>query len=341
MNGTELPEVILSWELRLSRFPFSCYVLAHFIVMLLAVLGNLIIVLTVFGEKFERTPNKTIMGSLAVADLLTGLFATPSSLFARVVVSRFTCEALTRQILFMPVFVFCGISVFHLITLTVDRFIAISFPLRYPLIMTPGRVKRILLSVWIIGTLMGVMPSLGSLDHPDQWVCGTSNYKAGAVTVHSLMLSALAPIFCTILLCFYARIFSVAHKHMKEVSKRRRAGMDGAVVMKLESKSRIKATVTAVLVVAAFGICWFPGAAKNIIEILLEPSERVQFTYQTVAEFFGYSNSAVNPIIYASRNKMYRDTFIRILRILCPMFVKSQKVRNTSKQSKTVNSVSV
>lgn len=334
MNGTNVSDETIQWELRLRPFPFACYLFSHSIVVVMIIFGNLVVILTVFGSKFEKTSNTMIMGSLAVADMLTGFIAVPSSLFARVVVSQFTCEAFPRQMLFMPAFVYSAISVAHLIVLSVDRYIAVSSPLKHPLIMTPGKVKRILFFVWVIGILIGVTPMLGSLNSPNQWVCGTVNYESGAVRIHSLMPAFAAPAICMTLLVFYIRIFSIAKKHMKETSKRRLAGMDETTVKKLESKSRINATVTAVLVVAALGICWFPLSAKNVVEYYLEPSERIQFIYQTATEFFVFFNSAVNPLIYASRNKKYRDTARRILRIVCPMLRKSEMAKNNSKHSK-------
>ncbi|PIK45540.1 putative adenosine receptor A3-like [Apostichopus japonicus] len=203
-------------------------------------------IMTAFGSKVDQSPNTVFMGSLGVADLLTGMFALPSTLFVRVVVSPFTCAAFIRQMFFMPAFVFCAVSVNHLVALTIDRFIAVTYPLKYPLIMTPRKVKCILCVVWILGVFVGVTPSLGSLNYPKQWVCGTANYQAGTVTVHSLLLSATAPVICIMLLSFYVRIFTVANKHIKDVSERRRAGMDETKVKRLEAKSRLNATVTSV-----------------------------------------------------------------------------------------------
>ncbi|PIK58679.1 putative alpha-2A adrenergic receptor-like [Apostichopus japonicus] len=244
MNETNVSDVgLLQWELRLDTIPFILYIFCHFVIMFLSILGNVVVIITAFGSKVEQSPNTVFMGSLGVADLLTGMFALPSTLLLRVVVSPFTCAAFIRQMFFMPAFVFCAVSVNHLVALTIDRFIAVTYPLKYPLIMTP-----------------------------------------------------------------------------RKVSERRRAGMDETKVKRLEAKSRLNATVTSVLVVMAFTVCWFPGSIKNVVEAFVEPSERIQFTYQTTAEYFGFFNSAVNPIIYASRNRKYRVTFHRIMRLL---FMKS------------------
>ncbi|PIK58678.1 putative adenosine receptor A3-like [Apostichopus japonicus] len=145
MNGTNVSdEGLFQWELRLDTIPFSLYIFCHFVIMFLSILGNVVVIMTAFGSKVDQSPNTVFMGSLGVADLLTGMFALPSTLFVRVVVSPFTCAAFIRQMFFMPAFVFCAVSVNHLVALTIDRFIAVTYPLKYPLIMTPRKVKCIL-----------------------------------------------------------------------------------------------------------------------------------------------------------------------------------------------------
>ncbi|PIK58680.1 putative adenosine receptor A3-like [Apostichopus japonicus] len=324
MNETNVSDVgLLQWELRLDTIPFILYIFCHFVIMFLSILGNVVVIITAFGSKVEQSPNTVFMGSLGVADLLTGMFALPSTLVVRVVCQPVYLCGVHKADVFYAAFVFCAVSVNHLVALTIDRFIAVTYPLKYPLIMTPRKVKRILCVVWILGVFVGVTPSLGSLNYPKQWVCGTANYQAG--TVMSILYSylQLLPSSVSCCLSFYVRIFTVANKHMKEVSERRRAGMDETKVKRLEAKSRLNATVTSVLVVMAFTVCWFPGSIKNVVEAFVEPSERIQFTYQTTAEYFGFFNSAVNPIIYASRYRKYRVTFHRIMRLLFPLFMKS------------------
>ncbi|XP_071824576.1 sphingosine 1-phosphate receptor 3-like [Apostichopus japonicus] len=160
------------------------------------------------------------------------------------------------------------------------------------------------------------MPAFGGLKHPNQWVCGNVPYKSGAVAGHSLLIAGFTPTILAILLCSYARIFVIAQRHLKEVSRRRLTGMDVDRVRYLESKSRMKATVTAVLVVLIFSICWLPMSVKLVVDVLYDPPVDVQFVYQTIVEILSFANSALNPIIYALRSKKYRDSFKVALSVL-------------------------
>ncbi|PIK58691.1 putative histamine H2 receptor-like [Apostichopus japonicus] len=323
MNSSNIPEETFS--LRLDIFPLSLYLLVHGAVIFLTLVGNYVVVTTVVKDRLTQTPNNIFLCSLAVTDFLTGLTAVPAAMFARIVISRVTCLAGVRPFFFAPAFIFCAISMGHLIVLTVDRLIAVSSPLKYPLIMTKSKCKIILASIWILGFGFGTMPAIGGLKYPNQWVCGNVPYKSGTVALHSLLAAGFTPTISAILLCGYARIFMIAQRHLKEVSKRRRTGMDEEKVRNLESKSRMKATVTAVLVVLIFSICWLPMSIKLVIDVLYDPPEDVQFIYQTVVEFMAYCNSAINPILYALRNKKYRDSFKVALCICCPFVLKSEK----------------
>ncbi|KAJ8042230.1 Adenosine receptor A2a [Holothuria leucospilota] len=314
MNVTSYQDV----ELRIGLIPFCAYILAHSVIFVLTLFGNFVVILTTFSKRIARNPSSVFLCSLAVTDMLTGIIALPTTLFARVLISPLTCLARTRTLFFTPAFLFSCVSVGHLVALTVDRFIAISFPLKYIRIMTMRACKFIILTAWTVGIIIGVIPALGGLQYPFQWVCGTVNYNAGVVTVHSIILAGFTPVIMSILLLFYFRIFMVANRHLKEVSMRRKVGMDAAKVQQLESKSRMKVTVTAVLVVLMYAVCWIPVSVKAIIEVYLEPSEQTQFLYQTATEYLGFSNSFVNPIIYALRNDEYKNTYKRVFKSVCP-----------------------
>ncbi|KAJ8042227.1 Alpha-1A adrenergic receptor [Holothuria leucospilota] len=305
-------------ELRIGLLPFSFYLFAHGLLITFIVFGNVGVVLTTFSKNFVRTPNNIFLCSLAVADIFTGLLAVPSTVFARVFISPLTCYAGFRQILFAPAFTFCSVSICHLVVVTVDRFIAVSYPLKYPVMMPIRKCKYILFLVWIIGLILGSLPSFGVLKHPYQWVCGNVNYNAKVVTAHSLLIAGLIPMTSVILLSFYARIFAIAKKHAKSASGMRGVAMDQSKVQHLELKSRMRATVTAVLVVAVFSVCWLPVSAKLVYEAFLNLPERVQFTFQTATEFLVFLNSGMNPIIYTLRNKKYRDVFKHLLTLVCP-----------------------
>ncbi|KAJ8042231.1 Alpha-1A adrenergic receptor [Holothuria leucospilota] len=305
-------------ELRIGLLPFSFYLFAHGLLIIFIVFGNVGVVLTTFSKNFVRTPNNIFLCSLAVADIFTGLLAVPSTVFARVFISPLTCYAGFRQILFAPAFMFCSVSICHLVVITVDRFIAVSYPLKYPIMMPIRKCKYILILVWTIGLILGSLPSFGILKHPYQWVCGNVIYDAKVVTAHSLLIAGLIPMTSVILLSLYARIFAIANSHAKSASGRRRVGMDHSKVQHVELKSRMRATVTAVLVVAVFSVCWLPVSAKLIFEAFSKLPERVQFICQTASEFLVFLNSGMNPIIYTLRNKKYRDVFKRSLSLVCP-----------------------
>ncbi|KAJ8042232.1 Adenosine receptor A2b [Holothuria leucospilota] len=322
-------------ELRIDLLPFSFYLLAHVLAVIFIVFGNVGVVFTTFSKSFVRTPNNIFLCSLAVADIFTGLFAVPSAVFVRVLISPLTCYAGFRQLFFAPAFMFCAVSIGHLVVITVDRLIAVSSPLKYPLIMETRKCKYILTPVWVIGLVLGMLPSYGGTKYPYQWVCGTVNYDAKVVTIHSLLISGFIPTVSIILLGLYARIFVISYNHVKSISERRRVGMDESKVQHLESKSRMRATVTAVLVVAVFSICWLPLSVKMFVEAFVDPPERIQFIYQTATEFLAYLNSGMNPIIYTLRSKKYRGVFKQSKTLLCPQFCRRGNSTNTSGPGKS------
>lgn len=330
MNSSD---VSYDFHLRIGWLPFSIYILVHGTLLFFIVVGNLVVIITMAREKFTQSPSNIFLCSLAVVDLLTGIIALPPGIFARVVISKLTCLAGYRPLFFVPAFACCGASVFTLMAITVDRLIAVSWPLRYSQIMTKGKCKIIIASTWFLGIGLSIIPVFSGLDTPNKWVCGNIEYEPGAIVVHSFIVASITPTLSAVLLLAYARIFMIAQRHVKDVAMRRRTGMDEEKVRSLESKSLMKATVTAVLVVLLFIICWLPQSAKLVLDSLLEPSEEVQFIYQTAVEFLAYFNSAVNPIIYALRNRKYKEAYESIL-----CFCVSNQKKNKENKKTFVNS---
>lgn len=84
---------------------------------------------------------------------------------------------------------------------------------------------------------------------------------------------------------------------------------------KAQASSR-RATVMLITVVIVFALSWFPFQALEIIRYI-DPKILTNFTVPMAVWFvipwFGYCNSAVNPIIYVIFSENYRHEFYRIL----------------------------
>ncbi|KAJ8026603.1 Histamine H2 receptor [Holothuria leucospilota] len=254
--------------------------------------------------------------SLAVADFITGLIGLPAAIFSRLFTGPYVCFAATRPYLHLVTFMMCSVSVDHLVLITIDRYVAVTRPLKYPTIMTTRRCRIVVAFVWFIGGFFGTIPILLPPENPTLWVCGITRYEEFSVSVHRMSCVAFIPVFLFILCLVYIRIYSVVRKHVKERSERIKSQSQNDNASSA-STSTTRTTVTTAIVLAAFAICWLPTTAKFALELYGDTALEETFLYQTAAEVLSFGNSMVNPIIYGYRNDLFRSTYKQIIRRAC------------------------
>jgi len=127
---------------------------------LVVIVGNSLVIAAVFTYRKLRTITNTFIVSLAVADLLLGAVVLPFSSVNEVLgwwpFGRVWCSAW----LAIDVWV-CTASILNLCAISLDRYLAISRPFRYPLIMSPTRAKVAVAVVWTLALAICLPPLFG------------------------------------------------------------------------------------------------------------------------------------------------------------------------------------
>ena len=126
---------------------------------LMAVLGNGLVLLAFAKvERLLRSQTNYFILSLATADLLVGLLGVPFAILTSEGLPRnfYGCVIMLNFLLWL-----CGTSTFSLIGVTVDRFIAVSYPLSYQDMMTGRRAIIIIALSWIMSAVVGFLPVVG------------------------------------------------------------------------------------------------------------------------------------------------------------------------------------
>ena len=116
------------------------------------ILLNAFIILAIKQRKELQKPSNILLSSLAVADLLVGAIAMPTStiidLFTfRQVSFEYTCMLYSVNLFFLPLLF--GATMHHLIAIAWERYVAVQKWMDYKRIITNDRLKKIAIGTWL------------------------------------------------------------------------------------------------------------------------------------------------------------------------------------------------
>ncbi|XP_038627422.1 histamine H2 receptor [Tachyglossus aculeatus] len=280
--------------------------------ILVVIGGNVVVCLAVGLDRRLHSPTNCFTVSLAVTDLLLGILVLPLSAISELrrtwLFSRTLCDIHTSLDVML-----CTTSILNLFMISLDRYYAITAPLRYPALVTPSRVGTALAGIWTVSLLFSFLPiHLGwnaqdaptATSYPPQ--CKLQVNKAYG------LVDALVTFYIPLLVMgtTYYRIFKIAREQAKRINQARgwwqgpRPGSPAA--------KEHKATVTLAAVMGTFIVCWFPYFTVFVYRGV-KGDEAVDKTLEAVVLWLGYANSALNPLLYAALNRDFRAAYRRLL----------------------------
>ena len=304
-----------------SVFLFS--VVFKFVAMIVGVLGNVTVLIhTIFSHK-EKTATSYLVGNLALADLLMCLTFYPIWIieFIQTMLNIDSDQDLFCKFSRATVWAFMFASIALLVAITVDRYLYIVKPLKYPQIVTHRRVFLAVSGIWITACCIFIflyihVRSFRSLEFRS--FCDTTGT---AKNIRYITDSFAGYIPLTLIFFLNFHLLFVARKQRKRIlAETTIANADDSTEESTKRMSfvlrffvALKAAKTFAIVVAVLTICiLIPTVVGRILhEFCNFPCK--QFWYVVLNyELYGI-NSVVNAFIYGFRHVKYRKAYLHIL----------------------------
>ena len=257
--------------------------------------GNLLVCVAVVANPRLRRSLNYLLFSLAIADLIVTMVCEPLLVAILCKITFFNhCGANTERIYKTLSRVSCFASVAHMAAISVDRFISVSYPLRYKSIMERRGLKIMLTASWVFPFTVPIL----SVSIPDSFP------KA------LLAVGAFAFMYA-IIVVFYSLLVAFLVKRRKQRNKLRAHPSSTAN----QSSVEIRVTCTLAIVIGIFTACWFPLMISLFAagEPLVKPQGAAHMWIRTVA----LSNSAMNFLIYTVRMPDFRQAYVAICSKMC------------------------
>uniref|UniRef100_H2MF21 Adenosine receptor B1a n=1 Tax=Oryzias latipes TaxID=8090 RepID=H2MF21_ORYLA len=276
------------------------------VIALCSTLGNLLVCAAVGLNRKLRTVTNYFLVSLAVADICVGTIAIPCAILTDVGLPRYNFYLclLMLSVLIM----FTQSSIFSLLAVAVERYVAIFMPLRYGVLMTPRNALMVILGTWLLASLIGLVPLMGWHKRPPD-----SSYCFFVLVVdmtYMVYFNFFACVLAPLLIMFliYAQIFLTVKQQMRRIATEKGEGWERQGRTAATMRKEMKMATSLFLVLFLFTICWIPLHVINCF-LLLCPKCPVPLELLLTTIILSHANSAVNPFLYAYTMTAFRDAF--------------------------------
>jgi len=220
----ELHNSSLGITLAVSELEAATTALVLIVVILVTLVGNILVILSVFKYKPLRIAQNFFLVSLAVADLTVAVFVLPFSVIYQVTGRWKFGTKLCKMWLTCDVFC-CTASILHLCAIALDRYWAITDPLNYALKRTLKRVLIMIGGVWLLSVTISSPPLFGWNDWNSILRNGTVcelTIEQGYI-VYSSLGSFFIPLF--IMTVVYIEIFIATKRRLRQRARASRLNL--------------------------------------------------------------------------------------------------------------------
>lgn len=290
----------------------------YVVAMVISLLGNSAVILIVRKNRRMRTLMHHLIVNMAVADLLITIFHMPYKLKVQLtngaLVPRGFMGAIICKLVGYTQDVSIASSVLSLMVISIDRFMAVLFPLKSVTLL--HRPCCIIIPLWITSFVM-CSPLLyanrmNKLDFYcyEEWSAFFMDGQDYTIIQFTLLYALPLTVITVLYSCIMYRIWN-----------RRIPGHAAPHLRHVRSHSIAKKRLLKMLIiiVCLFAACWLP---YHIIFFLQFTSDESLYCSVTDTVVFycllvGHVNSAINPCIYFALHKEYRKSLLHIRRLIC------------------------
>ncbi|XP_041838143.1 trace amine-associated receptor 13c-like [Melanotaenia boesemani] len=274
---------------------------------------NLLVIISISYFRQLHTPTNVLLLSLAISDLLVGLLVMPVETL-RFIEPCWLLGDIMCALSYIIGFTLTSASVGNMVLISIDRYVAICFPLHYPTTITYIRAEVSVSLCWACALLYNGLILKDHLRQPDRY---NSCYGECLVVISvisgtvDLVFTFIVP--CSVILILYMRIFVVAVSQAHAVQPRfRTAAASTAKFTAKKSEKKAARTLGIVIFVFLLTFCpyYYPSLAGQ------DTSNSA--SSWAIVSWLLYFNSCLNPLIYAFFYPWFRRaiSFIVTLKIL-------------------------
>ena len=326
-----------------STVEMAIKTLAYFIILIVSLVGNILLILVILNNKQLRKSINYFVFNMAVSDLVNPLTIMPVQIVEiisgsgswKVDSSWILGNILCKLSYFLPD-VSLVVSIESLLLISMDRFIAVVFPLKAKLISPKARLISIGCAWLVAISVHAPYFFTFRLMHVENKTYCKPDWGPSETHTEKRYLLANFITFIIIPVCLLAIIYGFIAKTLKTKNKKSRQRLSSEQRSRDEQLKKIIRLAVAIII--AFVVCTIPVLVFTFTVIFLwnwkVPAICAFHTViPFICRFMLHLWSAVNPCICFIFNKKYRNGFHQIPSLLsnCRTSVEEESRRRMPK----------
>ncbi|XP_010901968.2 melatonin receptor type 1A-like [Esox lucius] len=291
------------------HYPWVVTLLASVLIatIVIDILGNLLVILSVFRNRKLRKAGNAFVVSLALADLVVAIYPYPlvlTAIFHNGWIAGYIHCQISGFLMGLSVI---G-SIFNITGIAINRYCYICHSMKYNKLFSNRNTICYVSLVWVL-TILAIVPNwfVESLQYdPRVYSCTFAQSVSSLYTITVVVVHFILPI--SIVTYCYLRIWILV------IHVRRRVKPDTRTKLKPHD---LRNFLTMFVVFVLFAVCWAP---LNFIGLAVAINPRLGLNIPewlfTASYFMAYFNSCLNAVIYGLLNHNFRKEYKRIIVII-------------------------
>lgn len=310
LDNDEIAKVILDsqWQLHKNIVLVTLYVP----LLVLAAVANILVIIVVVRYHYMRSVTNYFLVNLSVADLLVTLICMPAAISQAVIKLWLYGEFMCRVTFYLQG-VSVGASVFTIMVMSIDRYMAIRHPMAFRKVFNKSTTLFVIVILWIVAL---------SIFAPLIWVrqvaplgIPASNMNLAGFCYEKWSDSRLRLIYGVLCFVFVYAIpgtvvvlaYSLTGCRLCAISPPFDGpGNEGMASTRQGTRLvRERRRVARILLLLAvlFAFCWLP---YNVVSLLFDLGINKNIELFSYTLLLGHANSAINPILYCFMTRNFR-----------------------------------
>ncbi|XP_026469622.1 trissin receptor [Ctenocephalides felis] len=309
------------------------FITLYMLVFCCCFFGNLMVILVVTLSRRLRSITNFFLANLAVADLCVGIFCVLQNLSIYLIPSWVLGDFLCKMYQFVHSLSYTA-SIFILVVICTERYFAIIHPITCKQILTPTRLRLVIVAVWItsaaysspkfiwVQTITNVLP-----DGRSETICiqHRKRYNAELFDVVNFALLYVTPL--CVMTVLYTRIAVGLWRSSRGLQRPAAYGTQptaAAYTMSASSQNVLRARRGVIrmliAVVLAFALCNLPLHARKMWQHWsadYKGDSDFSTLFTPLTFLVSYFNSGVNPLLYAFLSRNFRKGMREVLFCSC------------------------